>query len=444
MKLWEKNIPLNDQIESFTVGRDPEFDLQLAPYDVLGSIAHTAMLKEVGILSAEEQIKLTDALIDIYHTTLDGSFVIAKGMEDVHSQVEFQLTESLGDIGKKIHTGRSRNDQVLLDLRLLFRDYIYQIISDIRTIFYQLTDLSEKYRDVILPGYTHLQAAMPSSFGLWFGAYAENLIDDLRQWRAAFDVVNQNPLGSAAGYGTSLPIRREITTSLLGFAHMDYNVVHAQMGRGRSELFVAFGMAATGNTLAKLAMDVCLYNSQNFAFLTLPDAFTTGSSIMPHKKNPDVFELIRARGNRMGQLPSTILATTGHLPSGYHRDFQILKEQILPGIEELRSCLSMVSLVMPDIQVNENIREDERYKLIYSVEEVNKLVMEGVPFREAYQIVGKKVSDPDYSFDLDLDHSHEGSLGNLCNEQIADKFEQVWSNVDLSYRDTVKNLIERS
>ncbi len=441
MKLWEKNIPLNAAVERFTIGRDPEFDLLLAPYDVIGSLAHARMLAEIGVLTAPEEHALRGALHEIYAETQAGSFVIEDGVEDVHSQVEKILTAALGDVGKKIHTARSRNDQVLVDLRLMLRDDIRSIVRSITELFDTLQLLSEKHKEDLLPGYTHLQAAMPSSFGLWFGAYAENLIDDLRLWQAVFDVINQNPLGSGAGYGSSLPIDRLLTTQLLGFKHLDYNVVHAQMGRGRSELFVAFALSGTANTLSKLAMDVCLYNSQDLAFVRLPDAFTTGSSIMPHKKNPDVFELIRAKSNALMQLPGVIAGTIGHLPSGYHRDFQQTKEQLIPSMQDLRACLDMATLALSQIEVRKGILKDARYQPIYSVERVNALVNSGVPFREAYQMVAKENQVGADSAPPPLSHSHEGSLGHLCNEEIKAKKDTVLAAFDFGYAEKIETLL---
>ena len=365
MKLWDKNIPINKAVEKFTIGQDPDFDLLLAPYDVYGSLAHAAMLQKMDILSKQELTMLQAELKNIFYDIEAGTFSIDEGIEDVHSQIEFLLTQRLGDPGKKIHTARSRNDQVLVDLKLFYRDAIREIVDLHHDLFQLLITLADKNKNKLLPGYTHLQAAMPSSFGLWFSAYAENLADDLNIWLGTFGPINQNPLGSGAGYGSSLPIERSITTHLLGFSDLNYNVVHAQMTRGRAELFMSFGISSTANTLAKLAMDSCLYNSQDFNFLKLSDAFTTGSSIMPHKKNPDVFELIRARCNHLAQLPANISAMVGHLPSGYHRDFQITKELIFPAIEQLKSCLQMTRLALAEVKVREDLLQNEKYRAIF-------------------------------------------------------------------------------
>ena len=441
MKLWEKDIPLNKQVEQFTIGRDTEFDLSLAPFDVLGSMAHAIMLGEVGVLSREDTAALKNALNLIYQDIENGAFSIDPGMEDVHSQIEWQLTQTIGDAGKRLHTGRSRNDQVLVDLRLYFRHEITNLMQDIHALFTLLLTQSEKHKDVLIPGYTHLQAAMPSSFGLWFAAFAENLVDDLRQWNTVLEISNQNPLGSGAGYGSSIPLHRKRTTELLGFADLDYNVVHAQMGRGRTELFLSFGLASTANTLGKMAMDVCLFNSQNFGFLKLPDAFTTGSSIMPHKKNPDVFELIRAKCNLMGQLPSNITGMIGHLPSGYHRDFQLLKELIFPAIDTLKDCLALTRLALAEVEVIKDTITDSRYKLIFSVEAVNDLVSQGVPFREAYQKISRDIESGNFEAPSGVSHSHEGSIGNLSNDLIKLKFDRVWKSIDFSFQRKIDALI---
>ena len=440
MKIWEKDIPLNKQVEQFTIGRDPEFDMDLAPFDALGSMAHATMLGEVGILTESEVKDLLTELKKILQDIEDQSFAIDPGMEDVHSQIEWQLTQKIGDAGKRLHTGRSRNDQVLLDLRLYFRACIKELLEEINALFESLMQQSERYKDVLMPGYTHLQAAMPSSFGLWFGAYAENLIDDIRQWKAVLEIINQNPLGSGAGYGSSIPLNRTRTTELLGFKDLDYNVVHAQMGRGRSEMFMSFAIASTANTLSKLAMDVCLFNSQNFAFLKLPDAFTTGSSIMPHKKNPDVFELVRAKSNLMSQLPGSILGMIGHLPSGYHRDFQLLKELIFPAIESLKDCIELTRLAIKEVEVREDIMKDPRYTLTFSVEVVNEMVSEGVPFRDAYQEIAKRIAAGTFKAPQELTHTHEGSIGNLCNDEIREKFRKVWNGIDFSFEEKLAQL----
>ncbi|NND33672.1 MAG: argininosuccinate lyase, partial [Saprospiraceae bacterium] len=440
MKIWEKNIPTDKLVETFTIGNDPEYDMVLAPYDVIGSLAHTKMLLKVGLLDSREHAAIEKSLKSIYQNIIAGNFKIDENVEDVHSQVEFLLIAELGEVGKKIHAGRSRNDQVLVDLRLMLREDIVEIIELKKTLFDLLITLAGKHKDDLLPGYTHLQAAMPSSFGLWFSAYAENMVDDLRVWQAAFEIINQNPLGSGAGYGTSLPLDRTLTTQLLGFKELNYNVVHAQMGRGRSELFMSFGLAATASTLSKLAMDVCLYNSENFAFIKLDPAFTTGSSIMPHKKNPDVFELVRGKCNVIGQLPGVISGAFGFLPSGYHRDFQLLKEQIFPAIAEIKSCLQIVTLALTNITINKNLLSDDKYKLIYSVEVVNSLVNEGVPFREAYRQVAESIASGTFTPDTIVKHTHEGSIGNLCLEQIHEKFAHSYGTFDFTFRDALSNL----
>lgn len=440
MKIWEKDIPLNKQVEQFTIGRDPEFDMDLAPFDALGSMAHATMLGEVGILTESEVKDLLTELKKILQDIEDQSFSIDPGMEDVHSQIEWQLTQKIGDAGKRLHTGRSRNDQVLVDLRMYFRASIKELMEDTSALFETLLQQSERFKDILIPGYTHLQAAMPSSFGLWFGAYAENLIDDIRQWNAVLEIINQNPLGSGAGYGSSVPLNRKRTTELLGFADLDYNVVHAQMGRGRSEMFMSFAIASTANTLSKLAMDVCLFNSQNFGFLKLPDAFTTGSSIMPHKKNPDVFELIRAKSNLMSQLPGSILGMIGHLPSGYHRDFQLLKELIFPAIESLKDCIELTRLAITEVEVHEDIMKDPRYKLTFSVEVVNDMVSKGIPFRDAYQEIAKQIEAGTFEAPQELAHTHEGSIGNLCNDAIREKFQKVWRQIDFSFEEKLAKL----
>ncbi|MEM1326211.1 MAG: argininosuccinate lyase [Bacteroidota bacterium] len=427
MKLWQKDTQIDQKIEAFTVGQDRELDLVLAPYDVLGSLAHTQMLASIDLLEEEELKSIHRELKAIYQAATDGQFSIAPEMEDVHSQVEFLLTERLGDIGKKIHSGRSRNDQVLVDLRLYFRAVIESVATAVRDLATTLLALSERYKDVLLPGYTHLQVAMPSSFGLWFGAYAESLADDLRLLESTYHIINQNPLGSAAGYGSSFPLDRELTTQLLGFEDLNYNVVHAQMGRGKTELFLSYALAAIGHTLSRLAMDVTLYSSQNFSFLKLPDELTTGSSIMPHKKNPDVFELIRAKCNQLQAVPQSISLITSGLPSGYHRDYQLLKENIFPAIESLQDCLDITKYAVQQIEINTDILNDAKYHYLYTVEVVNDAVLSGVPFREAYQKVGKAVAEGTYQFDGELQHTHSGSLGNLCTEQIKSKIALIWN-----------------
>ena len=441
-KLWQKEIPIDKAVEAFTIGRDPEFDVLLAKYDVLGNIAHAQMLSEIELLTEEEFTSLHAALRSIYTKIEQGQFYIEEGVEDVHSQIEFLLTEKLGEVGKKIHAARSRNDQVLVDLKMYFRDAIYQLSKAHERLFTLLTDLAEKHKNKLLPGYTHLQAAMPSSFGLWFSAFAENLVDDLNIWSAVFKNINQNPLGSGAGYGVSLPIQRKVTTELLGFADLNYNVIHAQMSRGRSELFMSMGICSTANTLSKLAMDVCLYNGQDMGFIKLADAFTTGSSIMPHKKNPDVFELIRARCNQLCQLPSTIAATIGHLPSGYHRDFQLLKELVFPAIDQLLDVLRMTLLALQHIEVKSDILDADKYKPIFSVEWVNKMVLEGTPFREAYQKVGRMAEKGQIEKPATLQHTHEGSMGELSLAEMRKKLSAALAEFDFSYKEKISALLE--
>ena len=424
-KLWEKNVQVDQEVDRFTVGKDREMDLYLAKYDVLGSMAHITMLERIGLLTAEELQTLLAALREIYKVADSGKFVIEDGIEDVHSQVELMLTRSLGDMGKKIHSGRSRNDQVLLDLKLFTRAQIQELVTAVTSLFEVLIAQSNRYQAVLMPGYTHLQVAMPSSFGLWFGAYAESLVDDLQLLQAAYRVCNRNPLGSAAGYGSSFPLNRQLTTDLLGFDSLDYNVVYAQMVRGKMERTVAFAMAGIAATLSKLAFDACLFNSQNFGFIKLPDQFTTGSSIMPHKKNPDVFELTRAKCNKIQGLPQQITLIANNLPSGYFRDLQIIKELFLPAFDELKDCLQMVTHMMREVKVNEHILDDERYALMFSVEEVNRRVVAGVPFRDAYKQVGLEIEAGQFKPNKQVAHTHEGSIGNLCNEQIAQLLQTV-------------------
>ena len=424
-KLWEKNVQVDRDIEKFTVGKDREMDLFLARYDILGSIAHITMLESIGLLTCDELDRLVEELRRIYVIAEKGEFVIEDGVEDVHSQVELMLTRKLGDIGKKIHSGRSRNDQVLVDLKLFTRSEIKELVTLCYRLFNILVDQSEKYKNVLMPGYTHLQIAMPSSFGLWFGAYAESLVDDLTVLQAAYRVCNRNPLGSAAGYGSSFPLNRTMTTRLLGFDSMDYNVVYAQMGRGKTERIVASAMASIAATLSKLAFDACLFNSQNFGFIKLPDEYTTGSSIMPHKKNPDVFELTRARCNKIQALPYEITLISNNLPSGYFRDLQIIKEAFLPSFSNLKECLVMVTQMMTHLTVNQHILDDDKYKLIFSVEEVNRLTLSGVPFRDAYKKVGLDIEAGKFDHDKEVHHSHEGSIGNLCNDRIQLLMQQI-------------------
>lgn len=424
-KLWEKNVQVDHEVDVFTVGRDREMDLYLAKYDVLGSMAHITMLEKIGLLEADELKQLLAELRKIYAIAEAGQFVIEDGIEDVHSQVELMLTRQLGDMGKKIHSGRSRNDQVLVDLKLYTRAEIQELVHLVQELFEVLQQQSERYKEVLLPGYTHLQIAMPSSFGLWFGAYAESLTDDMLLLQAAYRICNRNPLGSAAGYGSSFPLNRQLTTDLLGFDSMDYNVVYAQMGRGKMERTVAFALAGIAGTLSKLAFDACMFNSQNFGFIKLPDQFTTGSSIMPHKKNPDVFELTRAKCNKIQGLPNQITLICNNLPSGYFRDLQIIKEVFLPSFDELKDCLRMVTHMMREVKVNEHILDDDKYSLLFSVEEVNRRVLAGVPFRDAYKQVGLAIEAGEFVADKQVHHTHEGSIGNLCNAEIAALMQKV-------------------
>lgn len=418
-KLWEKNFEVNKEIERFTVGRDRELDLYLAKYDVLGSMAHITMLQSIGLLEEQELALLLTELRNIYQQAANGTFVIEEGVEDVHSQVELMLTRRLGDMGKKIHSGRSRNDQVLVDLKLFTRHELMEVVEHVKALFDELLRKSEQYKDVFMPGYTHLQIAMPSSFGLWFGAYAESLADDMLFLQAAYKMTNRNPLGSAAGYGSSFPLNRSMTTRLLGFDTMDYNVVYAQMGRGKMERNVAFALATVAGTVAKLAFDACLFNSQNFQFVTLPKECTTGSSIMPHKKNPDVFELIRAKCNKLQSLPQQIMLIVNNLPTGYFRDLQIIKEVFLPAFHEMKDCLQMAAYIINKMAVNEHILDNAMYDPIFSVEEVNRLAAAGMPFRDAYKQVGLEIEAGTFKADHHIHHTHEGSIGNLCNDQIA-------------------------
>ena len=418
MKLWEKSTKVNEKIEKFTVGKDREMDLYLAKYDVLGSLAHIKMLESVGLLEKDELEVLTVELKNIYQIAERKEFLIEDGVEDVHSQVELMLTRKLGNVGKKIHSGRSRNDQVLVDLKLFTRAEIEKTVKAVSALFDVLIEQSNRYKNVLMPGYTHLQIAMPSSFGLWFGAYAESLADDLQLLLSAWKITNRNPLGSAAGYGSSFPLNRQMTTELLGFDTMNYNVIYAQMGRGKMERVVATALAGVAATIAKLAFDACLFTSQNFNFIKLPDEFTTGSSIMPHKKNPDVFELTRAKCNKIQAIPQQIALITNNLPSGYFRDLQLIKEIFVPAFEELHDCLEMTAMMMARIEINENILNDLKYDYLFSVEEVNRLVLEGMPFRDAYKKVGLEIEAGNFKPDKNIRHTHEGSIGNLCNEQI--------------------------
>ncbi len=444
-KLWQKDYPLDQRIADFTVGRDRELDLELAPFDILGSIAHVTMLQEVGLIDGAAARRCNAKLKDLYQQARSGNFTIEEGIEDVHSQVELLLTRELGDDGKKIHSGRSRNDQVLVDLRLYFRHRVQGIVEQTAELSQALTELSEKHKEKLIPGYTHLQVAMVSSFGLWFGAYGEALIDDLRLWKAAYDVVDQNPLGSAAGYGSSFPLDRDRTTELLGFREPVVNVVAAQMGRGKTELTVAFAIAGLAQTIGKMAMDVCLYSSQNFGFLQLPDDLTTGSSIMPHKKNPDVFELLRGRCNLLQTLPAQMSQLTGNLPSGYHRDFQLLKEAIFPSLDQLEDGLAIARYALPRMKVHaQELPTDPRYTYLYSVEAVNKLVLEGIPFRDAYKRVGRDIESGTFEPPTDLRHTHLGSLGNLGNERISRKLNEILSTFSFSRAENAVNSLTKS
>ena len=425
MKLWQKNIESLKEVETFTVGKDREFDLLLAPYDVLGNIAHAKMLATVGLLTNEEADLLTNDLRKIYKSIQQSEFSIQPDVEDVHSQIEFLLTQKLGDVGKKIHSARSRNDQVLVDVKLFLRSEIEKIVHSVTSLFHLLIAKSNELKDELLPGYTHLQLAMPSSFGLWLGAYAEGLVDDMITMKASYDIVNKNPLGSAAGYGSSFPINRTMTTSLLGFADLNYNVVYAQMGRGKAERIVASALANIADTLARLSMDATLYLNQNFGFISFPPELTTGSSIMPHKKNPDVFELIRSYCNRIKALPNEIMMMTTNLPSGYHRDLQLLKEHLFPSFQTLQNCIDMMGLMISNMQVKTDILKDEKYKYLFSVEEVNKLVLGGIPFRDAYKKIGMEIEANNFTYTTQIHHTHEGSLGNLCNDKIESNMQKT-------------------
>lgn len=444
LKLWEKNVTVDSDVEVYTVGRDREMDLYLAPFDVLGSMAHIKMLQTIGLLSSEELDVLLHELRAIYELAENGQFVIEDGIEDVHSQVELMLTRKLGDVGKKIHSGRSRNDQVLVDLKLFIRSRIEDLTNAVSTLFNTLVSQSNRYKDVIIPGYTHLQVAMPSSFGLWFAAYAESLVDDLMVLQAAYKVANRNPLGSAAGYGSSFPLNRQMTTDLLGFDTMNYNVVYAQMGRGKTERVVSQAIAGIAATISKLAFDACMFNSQNFGFIKLPDEYTTGSSIMPHKKNPDVFELTRAKCNKLQALPTEITLIVNNLPSGYFRDLQLIKESFLPAFDNIIDIINMVNNMMSQVKVNTNVASDERYSLMYSVEEVNRRVLNGVPFRDAYKQVGLAIENGEFSPLTKLEHTHEGSIGNLCNNQIIALFDKVYDGFNFeTYHKAFEKLLDK-
>jgi argininosuccinate lyase len=445
MKLWDKGTPVNSLIEQFTVGKDREMDLYLAKFDVLGSIAHAKMLTTINLLTEKEFAELHLELIRIYEIIEKGEFVIEDGIEDVHSQVELMLTRKLGDVGKKIHSGRSRNDQVLLDLKLFTRSEIEKLVMQVCELFDKLLTKALLNQQYLMPGYTHLQVAMPSSFGLWFGAYAESLVDDLVLLKAAYQVTNQNPLGSAAGYGSSFPLDRHMTTNLLGFSSMNYNVVYAQMGRGKMEKTVAFALSSIASTISKFAFDVCLFMSQNFGFVSLPDELTTGSSIMPHKKNPDVFELVRSHCNKIQAIPYQINLMTNNLPSGYFRDLQILKEVFIPAFQELADCINIAGFAIDSMTVKTDIMADSRYKYAYSVEDVNKLVMQGVPFRDAYKQVGMQINAGTYEPTQEVNHTHAGSIGNLCLDEIADKMVAVVEGFEFEQIEAAySNLLNRN
>jgi argininosuccinate lyase len=429
-KLWQKTTNVNKLVENFTVGRDRELDRQMAAFDVLGSLAHTTMLQSIGLMDADDLVLVQRELKAIYADIEQDNFTIEDGVEDVHSQVEMLLTQRIGDAGKKIHSGRSRNDQVLVDLKLFFRHQLQQVVQETDKLFRQLIELSEQHKDVLLPGYTHLQVAMPSSFGLWFGAYAEGLIDDLEMVLAAWKITNKNPLGSAAGYGSSFPLNRTMTTQLLGFESLNHNVVYAQMGRGKTERIIAQALSSVAATLAKMAMDQCLYLSQNFAFVSYPENLTTGSSIMPHKKNPDVWEIMRGKCNRLQALPNDVAMMTTNLPSGYHRELQLLKELLFPAFADLTDCLQMATFMLQNITVNKNILDDPKYAYLFSVEEVNKSVLNGTPFRDAYKQVGLAIEQGNFNPDKNISHTHEGSIGNLQNEQISEAMDKILESFD--------------
>jgi len=440
MKLWDKGYNVDEKIDTFTVGLDRELDIHLAPFDIMGTMAHITMLESVGLLAKDELDALLAELKHLYTEAINGNFVIEDGIEDVHSQVELMLTRKLGDMGKKVHSGRSRNDQVLLDLKLYTRAQIEDLVSKMKHLFDVLQHKSEQYKDVLIPGYTHLQVAMPSSFGLWFGAYAESLCDDMIMMEAAYEVANQNPLGAAAGYGSSFPLNRTMTTQLLGFNDLNYNVVYAQMGRGKTERIVTFAIASLAETIGRLAVDGCLYTSQNFGFIHLPKQMTTGSSIMPHKKNPDVFELIRAHCNKLQGVANTIRLISTNLPSGYFRDMQIIKEVYIPAFAEIKDCLEITTYAIENMEVVEGVMNDPKYKYAFSVEEVNRLANEGVPFRDAYKQVGMAIERGEFEFHGTLHHTHEGSIGNLCNDKIANKMQR---QIDKFGFDKVNAAIEK-
>jgi argininosuccinate lyase len=440
MKLWQKDKASLEEVEKFTVGNDREMDMYLAAFDVLGSLAHIQMLQSIGLLTKNELPRLQAELKSIYSQIESGQFKLQDDVEDIHSQIELLLTQRLGDVGKKIHAARSRNDQVLVDIKLFLRNEMAELVRSIHSFFDLLQAQSEKYENDLLPGYTHMQLAMPSSFGLWFGAYAESLVDDCITLKAAYDVVNKNPLGSGAGYGSSFPINRKLTTKLLGFDDLNYNVVYAQMGRGKAERICAMALANVADTLAKLSMDACLYVGQDFGFISFPADLTTGSSIMPHKKNPDVFELIRSHCNRIKSLPNEIMLMTTNLPSGYHRDLQLLKEHLFPAFRTLRECINMATLMLSAVEVKKDILSDEKYKYLFSVEEVNKLVLQGIPFRDAYKKVGHGIESGKFTYTPVVDHTHEGSIGHLCTEDIRKQMQQVIDSFPIK---TVEKSLEK-
>ncbi len=431
MKLWDKGYDIDSWIESFTVGNDRQLDMLIARHDVEASMAHIRMLESIGLLTADELARLLEGLQQIAQEIEDGTFQICDGIEDVHSQVEQLLTERLGDVGKKIHSGRSRNDQVLVDLKLFYRAQLKELASETNQLFERLQQLSETYKDVLMPGYTHLQVAMPSSFGLWFGAYAETLVDDLQVVASAYAIANQNPLGSAAGYGSSFPLNRTMTTRLLDFEDLHYNVIAAQMSRGKTEQAVGYAVNAIATTLGRMAMDICLFNSQNYAFIRFPDTLTTGSSIMPHKKNPDVWEIMRGRCNRLRSIVNEISMMLSNLPLGYHRDLQLLKDITFPAFEEMKECLRMADFMLQHVIVNEEAVNDSRYDYMFTVEDVNRLTLAGVPFREAYKTIGSQVQQGTYKPNKQIHHTHEGSMGNLCNDKIAGKMKKVLKKLEL-------------
>jgi argininosuccinate lyase len=443
MKLWQKNTDSLKEVETFTVGKDRELDLFLAPFDVLGSLAHIKMLNKVGLLTNDELSELEISLKGIYKDIIAGNFSLEEDVEDIHSQVEFILTKKLGDSGKKIHSARSRNDQVILDLKLFLRNEIEEIVHEVNGFFTLLQSQSEKYKGHLLPGYTHFQLAMPSSFGLWFGAYAESLVDDMITLHGAWEITNKNPLGSAAGFGSSFPIDRKMTTQLLGFEDLNYNVVYAQMSRGKTERILSQALANIAATLSRMSADACIYLNQNFGFISFPPELTTGSSIMPHKKNPDVFELIRGHCNRIQALPNEIALMSSNLPSGYHRDFQLLKEHLFPAIKNIKDCIRMATLMFENISIKKDILNDEKYKYLFTVEEMNKLVLQGMPLRDAYKKIGVDVENNEFTTDMKVNHSHEGSIGNLQNEAIKIMMENIVSRFNFkSVNDALQELLQ--